>query len=198
MFSNVIRRLWPAPTMRPEKSPHWTARPLGSCGPVADSSSAIWAAGAPGPHGAASKRGWDQSCGSPRTSRRPPVYRDWSVVRACSSKWCMGPCTTRRSVYWPALWRGLTAGSAPSPLSVRLSSRSLHESPSRIHLPERSLREDRWHPRQRFDGAIGLRKYLSQTLHDCFKFLRRRTAAQAESDRAHADLWTHAHRFQDR
>jgi len=53
------------------------------------------------------------------------------------------------------------------------------------------------HPRQRFDGAISSRKHLFQALHDRFKFLRRRTAAQAESDRAHADLWTHAHRLQD-
>ena len=150
--------------------------------------------------------------------------RSIAIGQACgldrrSGAWV---CTTRRSVYWPALWRGLTAGSAPSP-SARLSSRSLHESPPRIRLLERSLREDRRsatssgaraldslrvlqtheaeialrHPRQRFDGAIGSRKYFFQTLHYRFKFLRRRTAAQAESDRAHADLWTHAHCLQD-
>jgi hypothetical protein len=45
---------------------------------------------------------------------------------------------------------------------------------------------------------MGSHKDHSQTLHYPFKFLRRRSAAQAESDRVLADLRTHAHRLQDR
>ena len=109
----------------------------------------------------------------------------------------------RGSVYYPPIgvlarplarldrWFGTitTVGAAFIALAAR---KPATDTPTRTE-----LREDRRHPRQRFNGAISSRKYLFQPLHDRFKFLRRRTAAQAESDSTHADLWTHAHRLQD-